>query len=269
MIPAPDFAVDVVDHFAGALGMQLPVHALHRHADDVAVVQLGTVALGAQLQPEAAGFARSCKDDDEGVISACENKPEEICIPARCLRQPRRGCRIRWSSRMPEIFISSSNGTSSLALRLAKDLEKQGFHTFLPTRDLQGGADYPQIFERVSRSDAFLVLVDSNPKRSTTQEREWFAVLNEASDLTKNKKLIPLVLGEGEPPNFLKNWQELRVREPDDSKRWHKLVDTIATALRSPDKPKFKALRKTDLERRERRLESIAATAKQLRLLGS
>jgi len=175
----------------------------------------------------------------------------------------------RRSSLMPEIFISSSNGTSSLALRLAKDLEKQGFHTFLPARDLREGADYPQIVEGVSRSDAFLVLVESNPKRSTTQEREWFAVLNEASDLTKNKKLIPLVLGEGEPPNFLKNWQVLRVREPDDSKRWHKLVDTISTALRSPDKPKFKAFRKTDLEQRERRLESIAATAKQLRLLGS
>jgi hypothetical protein len=168
---------------------------------------------------------------------------------------------------MSEIFISTSTETSGLARRLAEDLEKQGFHTFLPVRDPQGGADYPQIVKDVSQSDAFLVLVESNPKRSTMQEREWFAVLNEASDLTKNKKLIPLVLGGGEPPNFLRNWQALRV-DPDDSKRWHKLVDTISTALRSSDQPKFKPLRKTDLEQRARRLDSIAATAKQLKSLG-
>lgn len=170
---------------------------------------------------------------------------------------------------MPEIFISSSTETASLARRLAKDLENKGFQTFVPTRDLANGADYPHIAEHVSKSVAFLVLVESNPKRSTTLEREWFAVLNEASDLSKNKKLIPLVVGEGEPPNFLKNWQALRVREASDSKRWHKLVDSISNALQSPDKPRFKAMPKADLERRERRLESIAETARQLKSFGS
>ena len=168
---------------------------------------------------------------------------------------------------MPEIFISSSAATANVAEKLAADLETKGFQTFMPIRDLQAGADYPQIATRVSRSDGFIVLVESHPKRSTMQEREWLAVLDEASDLRKHKTLIPLLVGEGEPPNFLKNWQVLRLR--DDAKRWRHLVDTIARALQSPNKPRFTALPKIDLDRRERRLQLITEAAKQLKSLGS
>jgi hypothetical protein len=168
---------------------------------------------------------------------------------------------------MREIFISSSIATASTAQKLAAELDAKGFHTFLPIRDLAAGEDFAtQIAQRVSRSDAFVVLVESH-KRSAMQEREWLAVLDEASDLRKHKALIPLLVGEGEPPNFLKNWEVLRVRE--DSKRWHHLVDTITRALQSPNKPRFVALPKIDLERRERRLQLITESAKQLKSLGS
>jgi len=89
---------------------------------------------------------------------------------------------------MSEIFISSSGGASALARKLARDLEKLGFQTFLPIRDIAAGALYPQILARISRADAFLVLVESKPERSAALEQEWFAILNEASDSTQSKK---------------------------------------------------------------------------------
>ncbi len=169
---------------------------------------------------------------------------------------------------MPRIFISSPSGKSSVARKLANDLEARGFQSFVPSRDLQEGDDFAQIAWLISQSDAFLVIVEPKPKRSVKQEREWFAVLNEASDLTKGKRLIPVVLGEGEPPNFLKNWEALRLRAPGDSKQWHKLVEAISSALQSREKPKLMALNKSDLDRWSRRLESIAETARQLKSLG-
>jgi TIR domain len=169
---------------------------------------------------------------------------------------------------MLKVFISSSAEGASLARRLAKDLEQRGFLTDLPSRDLAEGVDYAQLDQRVAEAGAFLVLAEPNPRCSAMLQREWFAILNEASGLTKKKKLIPLVLGDGEPPNFLKNWQVLHVRDPQDPKRLQKLVDTIADAVQSKQRPRFKAFRKTDLERRARRLESIAATARELKALG-
>ena len=126
---------------------------------------------------------------------------------------------------MREVFISSSAETAAVALKLANDLEIERFQTFLPIRDIPVGdadADRWSLHQqKVSQADAFLVLVKSNPRRTPCLEREWFAILNEASDFKKKyKKLIPLLVGPGESPNFLKNWQALRVPKVSDSKRW-------------------------------------------------
>lgn len=167
---------------------------------------------------------------------------------------------------MPEVFISSSSGTSAVAHKLAKGLESRGFGTYLPIRDFAPGAQYPQIAERTFRADAFLVVVGPKPERSVTLEQEWFAILNQASDLTK--KLIPIVLGNGEPPNCFMNWEPLHVRDADDSKRWAKLIDTIARALRSTAKPRFTSMPKAALKERDRRLKAIVHRARQLKELG-
>jgi hypothetical protein len=163
---------------------------------------------------------------------------------------------------MPEVFISSSKQASGLARRLAEDLQSEGFSTFVPVLDIQpDAAPYPQIVRQASQSDAFLVLVESNPKRSPALEQQWFAVLNEASGYKKGKKLIPLVVGPGKAPNFLRNWEALHVPKPDDSKRWSKMVSRISDALRSKAKPKLKPFSKADLLERKRRMDEITAAA--------
>jgi hypothetical protein len=168
---------------------------------------------------------------------------------------------------MSGIFISSSGENTSLARRLARDLKEEGFEPYVPGRDMRPGA-VQQLVEQMSQSDAFLVLVEPNPKRTPAREREWFEVLNEASDMKKGKKLIPLVVGSGETPNFLKNWEALHVPDPDDSKRWNKMISTISLALRSKAKPKFRPLPKADLVERKRRMADIVAAANHFKSLG-
>ena len=68
-------------------------------------------------------------------------------------------------------------------------------------------------------------------------------------------------------PFYAGAWQALRLRAPGDAKQWHKLVEAISSVLQSREKPKLAALKKSDLDRWNRRLESMAETARQLFLL--
>src|SRR5438132_6643878 len=50
---AADFALNIVDHFGSARGMEFRLHAAERHSNDVAMMQLRTGTRGTQFQPEA------------------------------------------------------------------------------------------------------------------------------------------------------------------------------------------------------------------------
>jgi hypothetical protein len=170
---------------------------------------------------------------------------------------------------MAKVFISSPDERAALARKLARDLEARGFETFLTTRDLKAFENFhAALGTAVSASDAFVVLVDPRLKRSQSLEREWIAILDEASDLKKSKRLIPVPIGEGELPNFLKNWQEVRLHDENDPKSWTRLVEKISGALQPAARLKFTSVNKADLERRNRRLDSIAEAARHLKSLG-
>jgi hypothetical protein len=160
--------------------------------------------------------------------------------------------------RMARVFISSSSDTLPVATKLASELDSRGFETML----LSGESPA----EAIASCDAFLVLIGPNSERSAAQEREWVAILDEASGFQKRKKLIPLVVDSAELPNFLKNWQSLTV--PGDEQHWPKFLDTIIRALRSDRKPKVMPISKADLKERKLRLDSIATVAKELKGLG-
>ena len=162
------------------------------------------------------------------------------------------------------VYISTSAETAPIARKLADGLEARGFRAVTSNREIAAGSGPCRVSDAVSRAECFLVLVVPKASPSPEQEREWIAILEQASGLTK--KLIPLVAGSGEPPNFLKNWQALRV--PEDDKRWAKFVEMIGNALRSTKKPKMTSMRKRDLQLWERRLDSIESFARQLKSQG-
>lgn len=159
---------------------------------------------------------------------------------------------------MVRVFISSSKDTLPVARKLMSELEPHGFEVILPSIDSSA--------EVISGCDAFLVLIGPHSERSAVQEREWVAILDEASGFQKHKKLIPLVVDSAELPNFLKNWQSLTV--PSDEQQWSKFVEKVIRALRSERKPKVVPISKADLKQRKLRLDSIATVAKQLKGLG-
>ena len=115
-----------------------------------------------------------------------------------------------------------------------------------------------------------MVVVTANGEHSHSQRQEWFEILNETSDLKKGKKLIPLMIGRGNPPVFVRNWQEVRLSDPSDTKRWRKVVDMIANALRLTAKPKLvpMPMPKTYIREYERRQKVMAETARKLKARG-
>jgi hypothetical protein len=165
-----------------------------------------------------------------------------------------------------QVYISSTKDVISTAKRLAKSLESRNFEVFLPPRDLQPGADYPQIKPEIRKAEAFLVLIGPNFERSVQLEREWVSILEEASGLTK--KLIPLRVGSAELPTFLKRWEDIRVPSSKDEESWDKFVDTIADALDPKKKLKLKPPLKEDLEAWEQRMSEIASFANDLKKQG-
>jgi hypothetical protein len=169
---------------------------------------------------------------------------------------------------MGEVFISSSGDTAAVAEKLRRELAARDFEVFLHCEHFLEGNWAPMIRERIARAESFVVVVNANREHSDFERREWFEILNETSDLKKGKKLIPVVIGHGVPPAFVWNWQQVRLSDPSDVKRWRKVVDKIADALRSTAKPKLVPMPKPYIREYERRQEAIAATARKLKSLG-
>ena len=120
------------------------------------------------------------------------------------------------------IYISAGKSTARIANSLSKALLGKGFAVVAP---VESGEDVRPL---IRDADAFIVLVGERDERSEWLEREWFEVLEQASDRTKN--LIPLLVGKSGPPNFLKNWQALRMNSPASGKHWDKLIETNLVA---------------------------------------
>ena len=164
---------------------------------------------------------------------------------------------------MAVIYISSAKDAVDIARKLADELKSRQFEILGPVESLTTDADRKELLNKTSGADGYLVIVKGNARPSEWQEREWLAILDHATVMTK---VIPLVVGYAEPPNFLKNWQHLRV--PDDPKRWPKFVEVISGAFQPSRKPRSIPWRKKDLQERDQRFEGIANLARQLKSLG-
>lgn len=141
------------------------------------------------------------------------------------------------------IYISAGKSTARIANSLSKALLGKGF-AVVPR--VGAGED---VRPPIRDAGAFIVLVGERDERSEWLEREWFEILEQASDRTKN--LIPLLVGKAEPPHFLKNWQALRMNSAAAGTQWDKLIETIAGLLEAKE-IRLAVPRKADLVARER-----------------
>lgn len=160
-----------------------------------------------------------------------------------------------------DVFISYASDTKPLAEQLAETLRDEGIDTWADFKDLKPGQLIRDEVEgALNRADSFVIIVGPHSTASRWAELEWQLALRKAwSD--PGKRLIPVVVGENEPPPFLRDWVALRVN-PSDSSEWTSQVLQLLRAAPTRVQHGFSSV---ELETRHKRLGEIALAAEELR----
>jgi nucleotide-binding universal stress UspA family protein len=161
------------------------------------------------------------------------------------------------------VFISYASDTKPLAEELTKELESQGIEPWVDFKDLHPGQRWSEELERaIEEAQWVLVLVGSDSRATPWQEAEWRAVLAHTW-VHREKRLLPIVFGQDDPPPFLRNWVALRVNPDTEASTWtRKVIDVLRNLRKEPVHPGQKSR-----EERQKRLEEIQQAAEGLREL--
>jgi hypothetical protein len=134
------------------------------------------------------------------------------------------------------VFISHAVADTDIVEAIATVLKEHDYAPWVADTELLPGDDIGQtISEGIAAADVFLVVLSSNSLRSKWVQREIeSAVLREDE---KRVVVVPILIGDVEPPAFLQNRFYLRL-QPGFS------TDALAPLLRS--------LKRISAERRSR-----------------
>ena len=160
-----------------------------------------------------------------------------------------------------DVFISYAADTQSLAEQLTEALQKQGMHAWADFKDLRPGQRWQEELERaVENAGWFVILVSPQSYATPWQEAEWRAALTRVwSD--PHKTIIPVIVGGGDTPPFLRDWVTLRIDPTTPAAEWtHQVLEAFqyrrneSAHVRNPQ------------ERREReeRLDEMSRAAREL-----
>src|SRR6266567_8952428 len=158
------------------------------------------------------------------------------------------------------VFISYASDTKPLAEELTRALESQGIEPWVDFKDLQPGQRWREELERaIDAAQWFVILVGSKSRATPWQEAEWSAALA-SSWADREKKLLPVVFGEGDPPPFLRNWVSLRIDPEREASTWTRHVLGALRNLRNEvvQDPQGR-------EERHERLNEVRKAAEELR----
>ena len=159
------------------------------------------------------------------------------------------------------VFISYATDTKPAAEELTRALEQNGFHAWADFKDLQPGQRWKdQTEQALERAQFFLILVGPDSRTSQWQEWEWRAALEKVWGDSK-KTLIPLIVGPGESPPFLRDWVSLRIDPVAEPAYWAKRVLQMLKTTRNRG---AHGLTNEDRKERKERLSEIARAAEEL-----
>jgi hypothetical protein len=160
------------------------------------------------------------------------------------------------------VFISHGADTKPLAEELTRALESQGIEAWVDFKDLRPGQRWKDELERaIEAAQWVLILVGSGHRATTWQEAEWSTAL--ARTWTdSDKRLLPVVFGENEPPAFLRNWVSLRVDPAKEPSTWTRHV---LDALLSARNDAVHGVGVQNRRERQKRLDEIGKVAEDLR----
>jgi hypothetical protein len=160
------------------------------------------------------------------------------------------------------VFISYAADTKPLAEELTRALESQGIEAWVDFKDLRPGQRWKDELERaIGAARWVLILVGSGNRATAWQEAEWSAALTRTWG-DSDKKLLPVIFGQTEPPPFLRNWVSLRVDPDKEPTTWTRHV---LDALRSVRNEAVHGVSVKNRHERRKRLDEMSEAAKGLR----
>jgi hypothetical protein len=159
-----------------------------------------------------------------------------------------------------QVFISYAADTKTAAEELTRTLEDNGIQAWADFKDLHAGQRWQKEIERAAaNARQFLILVGPHSSSTPWLEAEWRTILTKAwSD--SRKSVIPIMLGTGDLPAFLRNWVPLRIEPDAEPAKW---TLRVLEALRTHRKPAPPSA--ADRRERRERLEDIKRSAEALK----
>jgi hypothetical protein len=112
---------------------------------------------------------------------------------------------------MPDVLISYSADAKRVAERLAVSLQKEGVATWSNFENVSPGERlYDQLQQALDQAKFYVIVVGSRNIVRDWQDQEWQGAL-ERTWTDPDKRIIPVLLGNAEPPAFLRNWAPFRI----------------------------------------------------------
>ncbi|MCC6364902.1 MAG: toll/interleukin-1 receptor domain-containing protein [Bryobacterales bacterium] len=160
------------------------------------------------------------------------------------------------------VFISYASDAKPMAEELAEVLETQGMNPWVDFKDLHPGQRWKEELERAIDAAQWLVILVGTDSRATPwQEAEWSAALAHTW-ADHEKRLLPVVFGDSDPPPFLRNWVSLRINPQTESSTWTRhVLDT----LRNFRNEAVHGVSARNREERLNRLDEVRKAAEELR----
>lgn len=166
-----------------------------------------------------------------------------------------------------EVFVSNSRDDRPRADSLFESLRDAGFTPVRADESIRPVDSWTEVLELeevIRRARGVVLLISSSHPPSHWQLTEW-RVADEECWKDRSKRLVPVVLGDGELPSFLSDRQVIRIT--DIEKQWPQAVREAIRALKG-EKPRSGRLVSTEVEdpaRRRDRLKYIEDVARAMK----
>ncbi|MFN7926155.1 MAG: toll/interleukin-1 receptor domain-containing protein [Bryobacteraceae bacterium] len=162
----------------------------------------------------------------------------------------------------PNVFISYASDTKPRAEELSRALESQGVGAWVNFKSLRPGQKWKEELEHAIKVAQWVViLLGSEDRAASWQDAEWRAALAGTwSD--QEKRLLPVLFGDLEPPPFLRNWVPLRVKPDTEAATW---TQNVLDVVRNPQIKSAYRVTARSLAERRKRMAEINRAAERMR----
>jgi hypothetical protein len=160
------------------------------------------------------------------------------------------------------IFLAHGTSTAAEAERLSAELDKRGETVFLDSSVQWGENLSARLDEALNQAKAYVFLVRPDEELGESFHAEWRRVARRAA-IQPDKKIVPVVLGGGAPPPFLRLWNaiEMTTDIEETSERVIHAVDAPGANEAPADSPALRPV----VENWRKNLDEIERTVKALR----